>query len=475
MRHLSLALAALFLLAAGRLSAQESTILTTSTQLPQINYFNPACFPTSGMFYLSLPNINVNFVSPVSMNNIMQYDPERDKTVININNILDTLALGDFSRLRSSFHLIGFGFRLKNCIVTFSSQLRLDGTVGIPYGIFNAMRTGNMSNRGTGKELKLVDGSLFSMCAYAEYGLGFGYSLDKYRIPGHLTVAVKPKLLVGYHNINTVNTDMSLYTSEDLSTLRLNVAYQLMTSSVLSFNNGRFGVSDFMPDNRGFALDLGASYTWRHFEFGASILDIGGIHWRDNVKILTPEGGEGQFTFTGLDVTGLITGGQIDSNYIPALYDTVMMRVRPVSSEGEPYYQSIPTKFNLSAAYRYKKLLKAGLTFHGELYNGNFCHTTVLSGDVNLLDRLELTAGFSVIHNGTYTDWFNPGIGLNITLIKALQLFAMIDYTSSLYMFDAKAVNVYGGINLLLVPGGLFKSIEETQPKTQKPGELEIR
>ena len=465
---------AVMLLAVGRVQAQESTLLTMSTHLPQINYFNPACFPSSNQFFLTVPNFNVNFVSPVSMNNIMQYDPERNKTVINLNHILDTLALGDYSRLRTSFNILGFGFRYKQCLLTFSSQLRLDATVGIPYGLFDAIRTGNMGNLGEGNELRLVEGDIFSMCAYAEYALGFGYNLDKLvRMPGHLTVAVKPKLLVGYHNINTVNTDMSLYTSEDLSTLRLNVAYQLMTSSALSFNDGSIKITNRKPDNRGFALDLGGYYTWRNFEFGASILDIGGIHWRENVKLIGPEGGEGQFTFTGLDVTGLITAGQIDSTYIPSLYDTVMMRVRPVSSEGEPYYQSIPAKFNLSAAYRYKKLLKAGLTFHGELYNGNFCHTTVLSGDINLANILELMAGFSVIHNGRYTDWFNPGAGVSVTLIKAIQVFAMVDYTSSMYMFDAKSVNVYGGLNLLFFPGGLFKSYEEIQ--TQKPGELEIR
>lgn len=452
------------------LRAQESTLFTMSTHMPQLNYLNPACFPSGDNFYLALPDFNINFISPISMNNIMQYDETRNKTIININHILDTMSLGDYARLNMSVHLLGFGFRTTHMFFTFSSQLRFNAMLGIPYNLFNITRTGNLSYVGEGNELQLLDGNLFNMNIYAEYAVGAAYSFNELPIPGRVVVAVRPKLLVGYANINTVNTNASLYTAEDFSMLRADIAYQLRSSSVLSYHNGDITVNKFFPGNYGFALDLGARYNVNNLEFCFSLLDMGGISWKENVHEIRPQNGNGQFEFTGLDIAGLITEGQIDSTYLPTLKDTLVATIQPVSVDGEKYYQKIPTRFNISGAYRYKKLFKAGLTLHGEIYDKRFYSTTTLSCDIAVADRVELMAGFSVINNGQSTDWFNPGIGACVSLFTALQLYAMMDYTSSVYLFDAKSVNIYAGLNLMLFRGGSV--YERKQAKQNQTSEL---
>ena len=65
--------------------AQTGGILYGSSRIPQMNTQNPAFYPSNNTFYISLPSVSLNFVSPVSYNDLKTLNHEKGK--ININSI----------------------------------------------------------------------------------------------------------------------------------------------------------------------------------------------------------------------------------------------------------------------------------------------------------------------------------------------------------------------------------------------------
>ena len=75
----------------------QSNLMYGSSRNPLMNSANPAFFPSHSKVYISLPNANINFTSPLSYNSIFQYDSTQQKTYINANSIIDTLTDGSAS------------------------------------------------------------------------------------------------------------------------------------------------------------------------------------------------------------------------------------------------------------------------------------------------------------------------------------------------------------------------------------------
>ena len=55
-------------------------------------------------------------------------------------------------------------------------------------------------------------------------------------------------------------------------------------------------------------------YETKFLDASLGVQDLlASITWRQNVRTLAPAQGEGFFSFSGIDINGLITNGQIDT------------------------------------------------------------------------------------------------------------------------------------------------------------------
>ena len=70
----AIALVALMIWTPSESQAQTSSILYGSSRNPLMNSANPAFFPSRSRVYLSLQGVNMNIVSPLAYNSIIQYD-----------------------------------------------------------------------------------------------------------------------------------------------------------------------------------------------------------------------------------------------------------------------------------------------------------------------------------------------------------------------------------------------------------------
>lgn len=442
--------------------AQNSNVMYASQRIPQTNALNPAFFPKHSKFYISLPGANINFTSPLAYNSIFQYEPGDTAAYINLNNLIDTLSQAGNLNLDANIYAVGLGLKLGNTFVTASAQAKVKMSLGMPNGLMTFLNDGNYAHRGLGNEVYLLDGDLLNATAYAEAGVAVGHEF------GNLTVGARLKVFDGYFDLSTVNTMLKLYTAEDLTSLRADVNYQLRTAGCISMDeNFNINTDDFnyLPNNWGYGVDLGAYYRGSFYEVSASILDLGShIEWKDNIKTITPSNGEGSFSFGGLDLSGLVSGGSIDTSVYSGYKDSLIAFLDPKFSDGETYKTSIPTKFNASGMFNITSFLRAGLLFHGEfnktieqadelnnsIRNNGFRSSTTALAHLNLNDWVEVFASASVVDDGHKIDWFNPGFGINVSLFRTFQVYAVMDYLSNIHLVEAKSFNIYAGLNLIL-------------------------
>ena len=434
-------------------SAQMGTLLYGSSRLPQGNAINPSFFPSNNKVYVTLPALRTHINMPLAYNDVIQYKPGDEYTTIDLNNIMDALGKNGGIALDGDINTLGFGFRVGNSFVTFSSQVKADFSVAMPTSLLKFLTEGNYNFRGENNKLHILSGDFFTLQAYTEYSLGFGHKF------GDLTAGAHLKLYNGYLCLSPQDTKLDLYTSEDYSTLRADMNYHARFSSLMRFNTAGDSIKmngvDVVPNNWGVGMDIGARFKGSFYEVALSILDIGpGITWSANTFDLSPTGGECQVEFTGMDISNVAAGGSFDTSQYRAIFDTLSAHMNPQWKAGGAFKTTIPTKINASAMFNVFHLLRAGISFHGE-YNKSlqetpFRYTTTAMAELNLMDRLEVIAGNTVIDNGYYIDWFNPGIGLNISPIKAIQFYFFVDYMSSIYVTDFRSLNMYLGFNIMI-------------------------
>lgn len=456
------------LLMPGQAKAQVSNLVYSSQRMPQMNYANPALFPSRNNAYLILPSANIRFASPLSYNNLIEYNPGDDTAYVNFNHILDTLSRDGRMILNSDMNLIGLGVKVGKVFVTLGANAHVGTQFGLPKGLCTFLNEGNMGYRGAGNELYLLDGDLFNMTAYVEAGLGVGVEI----IDG-ITVGARVKVFDGYYNVTTAETMFALYTAEDMSELRADLNYQIRTAGCFAMDtnmlhgdfSGLMNSFNAVPTNYGVGIDLGARWETRLFDVSASIQDLfASITWKENVRALTPANGGTSFSFNGIDVSSMLQGGNFDNSEFSAMMDSLLNLANTSIGPAEVYHTYMPTKFNVSGMYKALPWLKVGAMMHGEIDRGRiksiskdikayrgFRATTSLVGSASIGDWLELVANVAVVDDGNKINWFNPGMGFSLALGKCVQVYGLLDYLSSIYLVDAKSFNLSVGMNLLIV------------------------
>lgn len=441
---------------------------------PQSNLLNPAFFPTNSSWYITLPGADIQFGSPVAVSDFIKYDRVNERTVINLDTMMNNLTNDNKFRLGANVNLLGFGFKVNNTFINFNTRLINHVSVGFPVDMVEALRIGNIDAAGNVRPVvEMLDGDVLNATSYLETGLGVIQRFE----PINLTVGVRAKLLFGVANVQTDNTRLVFNTSPNLDTVTAHMYYEIQSATCAPYDTNQkkfiFNLGDVLGNaNTGIAFDLGARYDWGPFSFSFSINDLtGGIHWKNNVMTWKPQNGQGAIVFNGVDMNGMFNGGNFSMDSLTSQLEHQLEDMTPEKKDSGDYWFSIPTKINLGASYSFGRMFRAGFLFHGQFDRGLLCKSNALSMDLgdakntfrwnttlsigmNLYDWLEVTAANSIVYDGSGMDLFNPGLGIVATPGRVFQIYLMGDYLSSFYITDSKAFNLKVGINLLFGTGG---------------------
>ena len=461
------ALAIVAIFALPQTSQAQSNIMYGSSRNPLMNSANPAFFPSRARIYFALPGINLNLNSPLSYSNIFTYDSTANKTVINANNLLDTLSDGNPLRFGLGVHALGFGLDLGKFFLTLSTQVKTEMGLGLPSGLLDFLSNGNYGRTGS-DAVELLNGDIVSMRAYAEQSMGVGIRL----LDDALTIGARAKVLVGVLDVSNAGSSLSLTTAPDYSSLTATMDVNMNVSSAFDItmdsNGVKVNTDNISTKNMGVNFDLGSRYKIGIFDLSASVVDFGpGIHWTDNIKRFTNTGNTNSVTFSGLDVSGAMQGGTIDTTFANSIKDTLLEIVNfELKDGGEDYWSAIPTKVNLSGIAQLTEGIGVGAIFHGEFERGvvkvgdlyktkntGFHSRTSLLARLNLHDWVEVVAAMTVVSNNKHWDFLNPGVGITLTPFRTFQIYGFLDYISNMYIVDAKSINMSFGLNLFFGSG----------------------
>ncbi len=416
-RYTYIALALITLTAFGGSATAQSLndngIFYHSFNSPWSYSINPALFPTNLSRYSTLPRTNVDLSLPFSYRDLnLHYDPERGATIFNLSDFLNLMYERSLRfSANADVNLLGHGYRLGERF-----------HMGIDIGMRNQSIT---------------------------------------TVPTHpvlpLTIGARVNVLDGIQLASIDKITVDVLTSVDTSTLTFVLDYMAHLGGILNIDPKNIGKTQFafsFPHNFGFTVDLGAKFTlFDKLLISASLLDIGpGMKWNQHVKEIVPQNGPAHIDFDGFDVSRIR-----DTSYFRAVGDSLLQKLNFTTTEKE-YWYAPPSRAYIGASYTLFNMLRVGYLFHGEWSNGwfrpsgsqgIFRFNNTLSLHFNLFDWLELGVANSYTYDGQKPNFFNPGLMVSLNPGKQVQLYAAVDYVSSMNLVDIRSAHVYFGMNIV--------------------------
>jgi hypothetical protein len=220
------------------------------------------------------------------------------------------------------------------------------------------------------------------------------------------------KKLYGLVNLTTEAADVSVSVADNYA---INVAADLhvRSSGVYGLTNDEDFVVSNKLENSGWAGDFGV--TWRLFprlNLAASLVDIGGIKWDNDVYDYKLDKATAKYSFGGFDAKDLING---DTSLEDDL-DSLKKVFTPDESQGSAYTTMMPAKFFLSGTFDVTKSFNVGGLFFVEQFKDRTA--TGISASVNKnFGRVVSTSLSYTLSNRSYNN-LGAGISLNMTPVQ---------------------------------------------------------
>ncbi|MCS6820802.1 MAG: DUF5723 family protein [Microscillaceae bacterium] len=235
--------------------------------------------------------------------------------------------------------------REENFTVSAGIALRNEANVLLSRTLFEFIANGNAGFVG-----KTVDVGRFNFnfSSFAEIYAGFAKNIvntDDMKI----RIAARPKYLIGILGVHTQRGKGEMTIAADTSEIRFNADYRINEAN---FNDG---VSNSQNYGRGFGIDIGGSVVLKDkIVLSGSFLDIGGIHYKKNVRNYN---GAGMASFQGVNVSarGIQNAGNV--------LDSLQKSFRGSETQ-EAFTMPMPTRLVLQGEYRIPQETSKGRIFY---------------------------------------------------------------------------------------------------------------
>jgi hypothetical protein len=193
----------------------------------------------------------------------------------------------------------------------------------------------------------------------------------------------------------------------------------------------------FNSGNPGFAVDLGATYLWKNWNFSASVLNLGSIKWTQDLKMYQSKG---EFTWDGADIDE--NNQEIDFGQI---LDSLQEALEFKEIDPYSYRNALPMHIMASVQYNVTPKHSFAVNYQGTLWKGNHYPSFGVNYFGNFARRFNMIVGYSWLAGGAN----NIGLGLTAAL-GPVQLFLMSDNIyGALQPVNLSATSIRVGLNLV--------------------------
>jgi outer membrane protein OmpA-like peptidoglycan-associated protein len=362
-----------------------------------------------------------------------------DTVYINGNNVLNTLNKNNFFQ-GAFIPDITLGVGIKKGYFMVGVRENISINVSAPYDIFEFLIKGNATAAKIGQEQKIGDFRISAM-HYREY-----FASGSYQILPKWQVGLRLKYLVGFENISTQKSDISITTDPNTYAMTLKGQYQINSSGLTKNHLDKYENSPFFhTQNTGFGIDLGAIYQHSDkLKLSASINELGFISWKENNKTIKNKNANNSYTFEGIDLYNLSSNN--NRNYIDNLVDSIRQRFDfEETSNTQSYSTSLNTRMMLAGAYKPIKNIEVGGVLGVQVLNNILLPSISAFSRFDVFKILQLQVNYQV----NQTSFTNFGLGLAANL-GPIQYYLMSDNAlgTSFAPLNTKNITVRTGINV---------------------------
>lgn len=461
--------------------AQPNNTLYYMYGVPQANRVNPSLVPSCN-FYFGIPALSPvrvtvgtnslawkDLVYPAPGGNglITAFHPQGDQDAF-MRQLKDVNLLSTYA----GSTIFSMGFRTGAGYFSIDVSTRIEAQVSYPGDLFRLVLGGALED-----ETYIMDGTGMSTLAFNEAGIGWAKEIgDRWRI------GARAKMLFGFGNLSTTNSELSLYTSSE----QWRIASDMQLKASLPFATVVYDDDGMIEDviidpelekgdldairkyyfnfqNLGFGLDIGASFQITdRINLSASLLDIGYIHWKEETHELTYKL---EYGFEGLELmpAEFLGEGQGFDDYLDSLAvsleDTILSAIE-MQATG-PYTTRLNSKLYLGASFQAAEKVRFGLLSRTDFFQQAVIEQLTASAHFTTGRFLSFSLSYSYM-NGYFK---NLGFGISLNIL-GLNAFVVTDngLSSVFWPHETTNVGVWAGLNLKF---GCNKKVKYDYPLVQ--------
>jgi hypothetical protein len=433
------------LLGSTKLLAQADMIsLGLNKTLPQANNLNPAVLPDYKVSF-GLPGLSGFHINTAqNFTNLELLTSEDENGNINTGRILDKLRRNNRISSNNSVNILHLGIRGRTSYTAFSVTNRTNARISVPREFLQFVALGNASDQ---LEDGLLDMGRFSTktMAYTEVGLSHGREI----LNGKMTAGVRVKYLIGHAYADVKSFDAQLQTygnnefrgdSLDMDINEFDIRTAGLAGALFDDDFQDTDIRSALLSNRGFGLDLGATYEFSEkIRFFASLNDLGFIRWNERHanQLTVPSF---QYQFGGVNVVELVNGEDLS---VINDFDSVINDLEIAETTGEAFSTSLTGRLYAGASYQLTKRQTASAILYSEFYRGALI--PAFTGMYNFQFGTFFNFAFSATAmNGRIN---NFGTGFTLNLLPFQIVLATNDLLSLVNPMKGRAVDFRFGIN----------------------------
>lgn len=337
--------------------AQNKPLLYNFAEIPQTLLLNPAA-ETNYQYHIGIPSLSGFSLETgstgFSLSNIFADDGRNvnDK----ITKVFSNLKTSDFAKVYIHIEILSGGLRLnEKTHISFGFYQEVDAIGYYPKDIVTLITEGNTSHINENFKASQIN---YKLDALGVWHFGISKNVNENLILGSRFKVYSSAL--NLESKNNTGTFTTVQGTNNLYTHHLNnISLEAKSSGLVDEKEneyiddfGSYFGNTFFGANLGVGLDFGVTYKISpQLEFSASILDIGFVNYKDNVKNTKVEG---NFSFEGVD---FLFDAENSTNYWD-LINNRFKRDLPTTESQESYISWRPIKINGALKYRFGDIRK---------------------------------------------------------------------------------------------------------------------
>lgn len=328
----------------------------------------------------------------------------------------------------NSIDILYAGWGTKHGYISMGVQLENNFNYMFPRDLFSFLYYGNAT---FGNDLSF-DATNFNVenSVLLNYHLGY----QRYALDSALIIGGRFKYINGLIHSHFSQFDASLQT--DMFDWKISTDITLESSGYQDFDSVDFQASDYLGGNRGFGIDLGATYMYKNMEFSLAILNIGQVKWSENINNYRSQG---TFTYSGAYITE--SNQTIDFD---RTLDSLESQLEFKELNSYSYTSKLPLHILGGFEYKLTKKHAFAATYQGTVWQGQLYSNLGINYIGRYARRFNMLLGYNHL-SGNQSAF---ALGLSGAL-GPLQLYFMSDFMTG--VFDIKNLNSAGfrfGLNL---------------------------